>query len=240
MAHPVLLAENGAAIVIADAREKIDRYLVENDLSGGSIHPQISLFRDEAVDEIVRLVEAYQTTDDILVHAIILLNRLIAKMFKVPGHETRMALNLSAVGCFMLAIKFKEVAHPCIPDISKITKHSCEAICAAEQFVVVGLGWDINVNTGDSFCIFSVVLFYLLFNWALDDFLFGLCSYRLLQHLPRSGRLLRSAKAAKVPFLLGSDRVLLLGDATLLDAGDCFGGPAGRVYARKQLLSTVP
>ena len=39
MEHLVLLAENGEAIVIADKLEKIDWYLVENDLSSGSIHP---------------------------------------------------------------------------------------------------------------------------------------------------------------------------------------------------------
>ena len=158
MTHPIPAASShlwyggSASKQGAGTREKQLRYLIENEGRSPlrAIHPRVSPLRDEAVNEVIRLVEAYQSTGETLVHSIILLNRLIAKLFnKVPEPGTRLTLCQAAVGCFLVAIKFREVLHPCLHDMSEITEHSCEAIRAAEEFVVISLDWDISCETGE-------------------------------------------------------------------------------------------
>ena len=122
------------------------------------VHPDIFPIRDSAVNVVVRLVEAYDSKAETLAHAIVLLDRLIAAEYhRIPDSSTSDEMVKAAIGCFMIAVKFREVMHPCLRDLANLSSCTCDEIRAAEEAVVVALNWNISVTTGMMRCPMSVL-----------------------------------------------------------------------------------
>jgi hypothetical protein len=113
------------------------------------VHAEMFPIRDSAVNVVVRLVEAYESKAETLAHAIVLLDRLIATEFhRIPDSTTNDQMIKAAIGCFMIAVKFREVMHPCLRDLALLSACSSEEIRSAEEAVVVALNWNIGATTG--------------------------------------------------------------------------------------------
>ena len=103
----------------------------------------------DAANHIVSLVDVYQTSGNVLMHAVALSNRTIAlRLRQFQSGEITTAE--AAAGAFMLAMKFGEVEHPSIPDLARLTKRSNAQIKNAEVFIVAALEWNIHITTGIS------------------------------------------------------------------------------------------
>ena len=136
-----------------DMRERQLRAVVDSPetvhISLDHVHADIFPIRDFAVNVVIRLVEAYESKAETLAHAIVLLDRLIAADFySIPDSTTNDRMIKAAIGCFMIAVKFREVMHPCLRDLANLSSCSCDEIRSAEEAVVVALDWNISVTTG--------------------------------------------------------------------------------------------
>jgi hypothetical protein len=120
-------------------------------ISLANVHPEVLPLRDAGVNIIIRLVEAYESKAETLAHAIVLLDKLIAIEFCCPPDpSTSQRIVKAGVGCFMIAVKFREVMHPCVRDLAVLTSCSCDDIRIAEEQIVRVLEWNVNVTTGDA------------------------------------------------------------------------------------------
>ena len=114
-----------------------------------NVHSEIFPLRDAAVNVIIRLVEAYESKPETLAHAIVLLDRFISSEFcALPDSSTYQRMVKASVGCFMIAVKFREVMHPCVRDLAVLTSCTCDDIREAEERIIRVLDWNVNVTTG--------------------------------------------------------------------------------------------
>jgi hypothetical protein len=104
---------------------------------------------DESSNFIVNLVDAYDAKGETLAHASSLSNRFIATSFDrfLSGEYSTLE---AATGSFLIAMKFREVKHPCIVNLAELSGRSNEQIRIAEETIVISLDWNINVTTGIS------------------------------------------------------------------------------------------
>ena len=102
---------------------------------------------DEALNVIVRLVDVFSASGETLVHSAAISNRFIATNF-VRFRDSELSTIEVAAGSFMLAMKFREIKHPCVSDLARITAKTNEQIRTAEESVIIALDWDINITTG--------------------------------------------------------------------------------------------
>ena len=117
------------------------------------VNPAVLPIRDKAVNVIIRLVEAYESKAEALAHAIVLLDRLIATEFhSIPDSTTSQRMVKAAVGCYLIAVKVREVMHPCVRDLALLTSCTCEEIRCAEESVILALDWNVVVTTGMAAC----------------------------------------------------------------------------------------
>jgi hypothetical protein len=136
-----------------DMRERQLRAVLDSPetvhISLDHVHAEIFPIRETAVNVVIRLVDAYESKAETLAHAIVLLDRLIAAEFhNIPDSSTADSMIKAAIGCFMIAVKFREVMHPCLRDLASLSSCSCDEIRSAEETVVVALNWNISVTTG--------------------------------------------------------------------------------------------
>ena len=105
---------------------------------------------EESSNLIVNLVEAYDAKGETLAHASTLSSRFIAAAF--GNFQTGKYSTLeSAAASFMIAMKFREVKHPCIVNLAELSGKSNEQIRIAEESIVTSLDWNINITTGVAF-----------------------------------------------------------------------------------------
>lgn len=96
--------------------------------------------RGHGIFMIFRLSTAYGSSMETVAHAIVLLDRMLAK-----GAS---AINAS-IGCFMIATKMLETRHPSLQDLADLAFCSVEQVRTAEIGVLQALDWDVHVETKD-------------------------------------------------------------------------------------------
>ena len=119
---------------------------MSNLIPAGQIE-QVCMACEDSANIIVNLVDAYNSSGETLAHAAALSNRFIAAKFDRYQAGDISSLEVAA-GSFLIAMKFREVQHPCIINLSELTGKTNDQIRAAEEAIVIALDWNINVPTG--------------------------------------------------------------------------------------------
>ena len=158
--------------------------------------------REKAINLIVALVEAYKSKSEVLVHAVALIDRFIEK--SAFNFSKKHRIVKFAVGCFMISVKLRDNAHPCVKDLALLTSCACDDIRSGEEEVLLTLNWNVELTTGS---VTSCALFFL--NLALYEAHLS-CSRGHCRHNSQRLRLRRPAPATHQPVRCLSCAVRLL------------------------------
>ena len=116
------------------------------------VNPAMFSIRETAVNVIIELAEAYDATAEVIVHAIALIDRLIAKEnFNSSDLDSSRRIGKAAIGSYMIAVKLREVIHPSVQDIAMLTSCTYDEIRSAEEDVLLALDWNVAATTGQYF-----------------------------------------------------------------------------------------
>jgi hypothetical protein len=110
--------------------------------------------RDLGVQIIVKLAHAYNMLDQTVAHVILLLDRVFMTMIREGKFSVlRDHIRLYSIACFVLVAKLIEGSGPALKDPRICSGYSAERICECEIEILMMVGWDIHVDSGQPFLI---------------------------------------------------------------------------------------
>ncbi len=122
-----------------------------------NISESIASHRQSAAECLVYLVDQYGVNEETLVHSLVLLDRYISVAI-LPDDDSNIQSFISvAVACFMITAKLREVSHPALGDLSRMTSCTCEDLLRSEEIVLQSLDWDVCSVTGSFFSCFLTI-----------------------------------------------------------------------------------
>ncbi len=103
--------------------------------------------RQHAAEMLIYLADAYSTSEGTVVHSLVLLDRFLVS-FTPNTASGPMRFIHGAIASFMISVKLREVAHPSLRDLERLTSCTCEQLMAAEEMVLTCLDWNVHSITG--------------------------------------------------------------------------------------------
>ena len=103
--------------------------------------------RQHAAEMVIYLADAYSPSEGTVVHSLVLLDRFLVSFTPNTASGPSQFIH-GAIASFLISVKLREVAHPLLRDLERLTSCSCEELIAAEEMVLTCLDWDVNSVTG--------------------------------------------------------------------------------------------
>jgi hypothetical protein len=113
-----------------------------------NISASVASHRQSAAECLVYLADQYRVAEDTLVHTLVLLDRYISATILQTENSNQQSMMSASAACFMLSMKLREVSHPSLEDLSRITSCACTDLLHSEEAVLQSLDWDIFSVTG--------------------------------------------------------------------------------------------
>ncbi len=107
-----------------------------------------NFIRRSAASMLIFLADECETGCGTLVHGLLLWDRFRSSEATNRPHDM-LNSELASVACFIISVKFRDVYHPTLQQLARMTSFSCEDIARAEETVLSSLNWDIWIRTGD-------------------------------------------------------------------------------------------
>jgi hypothetical protein len=110
---------------------------------------RVESYRQLAAEMLLFLADAYSTSEGTVVHSLVLLDRFLATCTPdtASGSGSSQLIH-GAIASFLISVKLREVSHPLLRDLERLTSCSCEQIIASEEMVLKSLDWDVHSVSG--------------------------------------------------------------------------------------------
>jgi hypothetical protein len=128
----------------------IQKHAQHSDHMLQNISASAASHRQSAAECILYLADQYRVAEETLVHALVLLDRYISAAILTNENSNIESIISAAAACFMMTMKLREVSHPSLEDLSRITSCTCTDLEHSEEAVLRFLDWDICSVSGSS------------------------------------------------------------------------------------------
>jgi hypothetical protein len=119
------------------------------------ISASVDPHRQIAAECLVYLADQYRVAEDTLLHSLVLLDRYISAATLTIEDSNKKTMISVAAACFMLSMKLREVSHPAVEDLSRITSCTTTDLLNSEEAILRSLDWDIISVSGSSLILFQ-------------------------------------------------------------------------------------